>query len=91
MLLKRCISETHRINNNANPNTLWEVIKGNIRNETIKFASNKKRKELEKESKTKDVIENLEHNIQHATDLNVIDQLKTEIYNIRANLIEIID
>ena len=41
-IIKRSISETARINSDANPNVLWEVIKGNIRNETIKFATHKK-------------------------------------------------
>ena len=39
--IKRSISETVHINSEANPNILWEVIKGNIRNETIKFATHK--------------------------------------------------
>ena len=43
------IKETVDINKNANPNTLWEIIKGGIRNETIKYASFKKKEHNKKE------------------------------------------
>ena len=46
--IRNAIKETVDINKNANPNTLWEIIKGCIRNETIKYASFKK-KEQKKE------------------------------------------
>ena len=38
-IIKRSISETALINIDSNPNTLWEIIKGNIRNETIRYAT----------------------------------------------------
>ena len=34
------------INNEANANVLWEIIKGTIRNETIKYATYKNAKNL---------------------------------------------
>ena len=43
-MIKNSISETAEINIDANPNTLWELIKGTIRNVTIKFATAKKKK-----------------------------------------------
>ena len=36
--IKRSINEITTINKEANPNTLWELIKGTIRNETTKYA-----------------------------------------------------
>ena len=50
-IIKISILETARLNNEANPNTLWEIIKGNIRKETIKYATYKKRKETQTEKK----------------------------------------
>ena len=41
--IKENINNIAIINNDANPNTLWEIIKGTIRNETIKYASAKKK------------------------------------------------
>jgi len=37
------------VQNISNPNTLWELIKGTIRNELIKYASRRKR-EKEREA-----------------------------------------
>ena len=36
------------VNKNANPNTLWEILKGSIRNESIKYASYKKKEQNKK-------------------------------------------
>ena len=33
--IKESIKEIATINKDANPNTLWEIIKGTVRNETI--------------------------------------------------------
>ena len=41
--IKRSINEITTINKEANLNTLWELIKGTIRNETIKYATFKKK------------------------------------------------
>ena len=48
--IRNTINETAEINKNANPNTLWEIIKGSIRNESIKYASYKKKEQNKKES-----------------------------------------
>ena len=42
--IRNCIEEITTINRNANPNTLWELVKGSIRNETIRYGTNKKKK-----------------------------------------------
>ena len=44
---KENINDIANINKNANPNTLWEIIKGTIRNETIKYATAKKKQILQ--------------------------------------------
>ena len=49
--IKTNIIETVNINKDANPNTLWELVKGTIRNETIKYASTKKKIQNKKEKK----------------------------------------
>ena len=41
--------EIAHINREANPNTLWEIIKGSIRDETIEYASKINRKKKEQE------------------------------------------
>ena len=58
--IRKCIIDTARNNNNCNANTLWEVIKGSIRNETIKYTTYlKKRNNNEKHDLLND-IEGLE-------------------------------
>jgi len=42
--IKTSIQEIVSFNEQANPNVLWEIIKGRIRDETIKYASFKKKK-----------------------------------------------
>ena len=40
--IKECIKDTIELNEQANPNTLWEVVKGSVRNTTIKYATHRK-------------------------------------------------
>ena len=47
--IRDTIKETANINKTANPNTLWEIIKGSIRNEAIKYASYKKKEQSKNE------------------------------------------
>ena len=49
--VKYSIRETEGLNKGCNPNTLWELIKGTIRNETIKYSVFKNNSEREKETK----------------------------------------
>ena len=62
-MIKNSLKETVDINKDANPVTLWEVIKGNIRNETIKYASAKKKRELTLEKQLLTDIDHLETEI----------------------------
>ena len=57
--IRKIITETTTFNENANPNTLWELIKGSIRNETIKYGTKKKKENNNQEIKLKQDIENL--------------------------------
>ena len=43
MYIRKTITEIATLNENANPNTLWELIKGSFRNETIKYDTKKKK------------------------------------------------
>ena len=48
--IKNAIRELVRNNSDSNPNTLWEFIKGTIRNESIKYASRRKREKEREEN-----------------------------------------
>ncbi len=47
--INSAIQEIVEINKDCNPNILWELIKGYIRNESIRYSSNLKKKQREKE------------------------------------------
>ena len=63
--IRKSITETTTFNENANPNTLWGLIKGSIRNETIKYGTKKKKENNNQEIKLKQDIENIENNINN--------------------------
>ena len=90
-IIKRTISETALINTDSNPNTLWEIIKGNIRNETIRYATIKKRKNSEKEKELNENIETLEYELQNSLNINNIDILKAELDMKKSELFDIIE
>lgn len=58
-IIKKKINEIAEINKDANPNTLWELIKGTVRNETIKYTTKKKKDLDEAEIKLKSDIDKL--------------------------------
>jgi len=66
---KTFIIEITNINKYANPNTLWEIIKGTIRNTSIKYSYEKKN----------------EHNALKHELSNNIDKLQKELENSRSN------
>ena len=55
---------------------MWEVIKGNIRNETIKYAAYKKKIDTEYENQIKLKIESLENNMISSTNDEYIENIK---------------
>ena len=48
--IQNVIKDTTEIHKSANPNTLWGIIKGFTHNETIKYASYKKKENSKKET-----------------------------------------
>ena len=62
--IKENINDIANINKDANPNTLWEIIKGTIRNETIKYATAKKKQNLQIEEE----IERLKNELTRSND-----------------------
>ena len=74
ILIKQSIAETIEINNDANPNTLWELIKGAIRNVAIKFATAKTKKDIKNETNLKHEIENIEAKLLTLLKVNDIEQ-----------------
>lgn len=42
-IIKKSINEIEDISKGANPNSLWEFIKGTVTNETINYATKKKK------------------------------------------------
>ena len=73
--IRNSIKETVDINKNANPNTLWEIIKGGICNETIKYASFKKKEQNKKEIQLNEEINKIKNNLMKGND-NEEDDLK---------------
>ena len=73
--IRNAIKETVDINKNGNPNTLWEIIKSSIRNETIKYASFKKKEQNKKENPLKEEINKIKNNLMKGND-NEEDDLK---------------
>ena len=71
--IKLSIQETAEINKNSNPNTLLEIIKGNIRNETIKYASNKMKTEQQIEIETRSDINNWEQQLSSTNNISTED------------------
>ena len=73
--IKTAITETTTINKDANPNTLWELIKGTIRNETIKYTSKKAKLEKENEIRLISEINEIEKDIASNKDTDETEEL----------------
>lgn len=84
--IKNSIKETIEINREANPNTLWEVIKGNVRNETILFTSHKQKQEKKEEKELSKEIDELEKIYSHT----VTEELKNRLNMKKLKLEDII-
>ena len=61
--IKTAIREIVDLNSDCNANTLWEIIKGTIRNETIKYCSMKKKEHLKSEIELIKEIDNLQKQV----------------------------
>ena len=90
-VIRKIIDETAMINAGANPNTMWEIMKGNIRNETIKFASKTKQDDEKREKEINLKLINLEQTFSSCSLNNDIDKIKSEIEKNKEELNEIYD
>ena len=90
-IIRNCINDTVHINNECNPNTLWELIKGSIRNETIKYTTFKKRKDTEKEKTLTIEIDNLENKLINSNRINENNDIKNELSIKKQELNDLID
>ena len=74
--IKQCIEEIATINRDSNPNTLWQIIKGTIRNESIKYTAIKKKDILKREIILKNQIYILEKDlIDNSDDHTLIENI----------------
>ena len=74
-MIKQSIQTITSVNEGCNPNTMWELIKGTVRNETIKYASTKKRENVKKEKELqKDIDKLMDQN--NPNDTNIQEQIK---------------
>ena len=80
--IENAINETIETNNNSNPNILWELIKGTIRNVSIKYSSYMKK---EKEKREKELINNIEQ-LQGAYLIDNNDDVLEEINTLKQEL-----
>ena len=90
-IIKKIITEITTINKNANPNTLWELIKGAIRNESIKYGSMKKKEKDKLEKQLTTEIENLNKTMNNSVNNTSVEILKQQIDNRKSELNSIID
>ena len=79
------------LNKEANPNTLWELVKDTIRNETIKYASKKKQIQNKKENQLTTEICNLEKDIESTSNNLNIEEITTLLNLKKEELNEIIE
>ena len=78
-MIRESINEITTINAEANPNTLWGLIKGAVRNETIKYASKKKKATNKTEDKLNDDITKLKKDMSEACNFERIEIIKSDL------------
>ena len=78
-IIRENINEITTINAEANPNTLWDLIKGTVRNETIKYASRKKKETNKTEDKLNDDITKLKKDMSEACKFVIIEIIKSDL------------
>ena len=83
--------EIVNIKRNASPNVLWELIKGTIRNETIKYASTKNKIQNKTEKQLTAAIINLENDIEALSDTESLEQITNTLKQKKQELNEIIE
>ena len=76
-LIRSNIQSVVEINQACNPNILWDVIKGTIRNETIRYASNKKRENIKQEKQLQETLNILTANLSRdPNNENIKEEIK---------------
>ena len=88
-IIKANINETISINKDSNPNTLWELIKGTIRNETIKYASKKQKDTNKHETTLRNEINILNKPQPETSNTNRVETIKNNLQE-KNNELEII-
>ena len=86
--IKQSIQEVAEINKDSNPNTLWQIIKGTIRNESIKYTSFKKKTTLKTELNLKNEIDILEKELKDNPNNQTLKDNLTEKKNDLNQIIE---
>ena len=78
--IKNAVAEIVRLNQNSNANTLWELIKGTIRNVSIKYATHLRKKNENKEKELTEEINRLQSlDTDDNTIFERINNLKEEL------------
>ena len=78
-IIKANINETISINKDSNPNTLWELIKGAVRNETIKYVSKKQKDTNKRESTLRNEINVLNKSLSGTSNTNRIETIRNDL------------
>ena len=78
-IIQNSISEIAEINKEANTNTKWELIIGTVRNETIKYATYKKKETNRQEKTLTNEITQLQKKLVDSSDANRINLLKDKL------------
>jgi exonuclease III len=89
--IKNNINIITEINKDSNPNVIWELIKGTVRNESIKYATMKKKKQNQKENELNKTIEKLEEKICFSTDIDTKLEATQELLETKQELDDILD
>ena len=77
--VREAIREITNINKDANPNTLWELIKGTIRNKSMKYSSEKRIKHHTVKQELLNKIQKIQNDIENScsyTDINIVTYLE---------------
>ena len=77
--IRNAINNITDFNKDCDPNVLWELIKGSIRNESIKYSTLKKKQQTERENEINKKIERLENDILNSSDISVKQKITEEL------------
>ena len=73
--IKQSINDITNLNKECNPNTMWELIKSTIRNETIKYCSIKNKKSKKEEEELIKEITTLQQNLINCNSTDSIENI----------------